>query len=48
LLKSLRRLPSAAEAVMENRAFIAAVNRCAAQSKDKVEFFSTLFFSALC
>jgi hypothetical protein len=29
--RDARQLPSAAEAVIENRAFIAAVNRCATQ-----------------
>jgi len=31
----VRQLPSAAEAVIENEAFIAAVNRCATQKQEQ-------------
>jgi len=34
--------PSAAKAVAENKSVIAAVNRCATQKQEQIEFFSTL------
>jgi hypothetical protein len=37
--RGARQLPSAAEAVIENRVFIAAVNRCATQNREHWWFF---------